>query len=143
MFCGTINRFGSVDICASKVGEDSSLQKLIRMVREAEDKKAPMARIADKAASWLVPVALGIAIIAGLATQDIVRAVTVLVVFCPCALVLATPTAISVLLEQLELKQSGLSYHMKILCESGIVASNACSSRPLPKGMMSLTSRRP
>lgn len=94
VFCGTINRFGSVDICASKVGEDSSLQKLIRMVQVAEDKKAPMARIADKAASWLVPVALGIAIIAGLATQDIVRAVTVLVVFCPCALVLATPTAI-------------------------------------------------
>lgn len=94
VFCGTINRFGSVDICASKVGENSSLQKLIRMVREAEDKKAPMARIADKAASWLVPMALGIAIIAGLATQDIVRAVTVLVVFCPCALVLATPTAI-------------------------------------------------
>lgn len=94
VFCGTINRFGSVDIRASKVGEDSSLQKLIRMVQEAEDKKAPMARIADKAASWLVPVALGIAIIAGLATQDIVRAVTVLVVFCPCALVLATPTAI-------------------------------------------------
>ena len=94
VFCGTINRFGSVDICVSKVGEGSSLQKLIRMVQEAEDKKAPMARIADKAASWLVPVALGIAIIAGLATQDIVRAVTVLVVFCPCALVLATPTAI-------------------------------------------------
>ncbi len=94
VFCGTINHFGSVDICASKVGEGSSLQKLIRMVQEAEDKKAPMARIADKAASWLVPVALGIAIIAGLATQDIVRAVTVLVVFCPCALVLATPTAI-------------------------------------------------
>lgn len=94
VFCGTINRFGSVDICASKVGEDSTLQKLIRMVQEAEDKKAPMARISDKAASWLVPVALGIAIIAGLATQDIVRAVTVLVVFCPCALVLATPTAI-------------------------------------------------
>lgn len=94
VFCGTINRFGSVDICVSKVGEGSSLQKLIRMVQEAEDKKAPMDRIADKAASWLVPVALGIAIIAGLATQDIVRAVTVLVVFCPCALVLATPTAI-------------------------------------------------
>jgi heavy metal translocating P-type ATPase len=94
VFCGTINCFGSVDICVSKVGEGSSLQKLIRMVQEAEDKKAPMARIADKAASWLVPVALGIAIIAGLATQDIVRAVTVLVVFCPCALVLATPTAI-------------------------------------------------
>jgi len=94
VFCGTINRFGAVDIRATKVGEDSSLQKLIRMVQEAEDKKAPMARIADVAASWLVPVALLIAVIAGLITSDIIRAVTVLVVFCPCALVLATPTAI-------------------------------------------------
>lgn len=94
VFCGTINRFGSIDIRATKVGEDSSLQKLIRMVQEAEDKKAPMARIADVAASWLVPVALLIAVIAGIVTNDIVRAVTVLVVFCPCALVLATPTAI-------------------------------------------------
>lgn len=94
VFCGTINRFGSIDIEATKVGEDSSLQKLIRMVQEAESKKAPMQRIADKCASWLVPVALVIAIAAGIVTQDIVRAVTVLVVFCPCALVLATPTAI-------------------------------------------------
>lgn len=94
VFCGTINRFGAIDIRASRSGEDSSLQKLIRMVEEAENKKAPMARIADRAASWLVPVALFIAIAAFLVTGDIVRAVTVLVVFCPCALVLATPTAI-------------------------------------------------
>lgn len=94
VFCGTINRFGTIDIHASKLGEDSSLQKLIRMVEEAENKKAPMARIADKAASWLVPAALLLAIAAFIATGDIVRAVTVLVVFCPCALVLATPTAI-------------------------------------------------
>ena len=53
-----------------------------------------MQRIADKCASWLVPVAMLIAIMAGVATHNIVRAVTVLVVFCPCALVLATPTAI-------------------------------------------------
>jgi len=94
VFCGTINRFGAMDLRATKVGKDSSLQKLIRMVQDAEDKKAPMARIADVAASWLVPVACLIAIAAGLITKDIVRAVTVLVVFCPCALVLATPTAI-------------------------------------------------
>lgn len=94
VFCGTINRFGSIDMKATKVGEDSSLQKLIRMVQEAEDKKAPMQRIADQWASWLVPVALAVAVITGFATMDIVRAVTVLVVFCPCALVLATPTAI-------------------------------------------------
>lgn len=94
VFCGTINRFGAVDIRATKVGEDSSLQKLIRIVEEAENKQAPMQRIADKAASWLVPVALMIAILAYAFTGNIVTAVTILVVFCPCALVLATPTAI-------------------------------------------------
>ncbi len=94
MFCGTMNRFGAVDIRATKVGEDSSLQTLIRMVREAEDKKAPVQSIADKFASWMVPAALLIAIITFAVTQDIVRAVAVMVVFCPCALVLATPTAI-------------------------------------------------
>ena len=90
VFCGTINRFGSIDITATKVGEDSSLQKLIRMVQEAENKQAPMQRIADRCASWLVPVALLIAIAAYFGTGNIVTAVTVLVVFCPCALVLAT-----------------------------------------------------
>lgn len=94
VFCGTINRFGSIDVRTTNAGEDSSLQKLIRLVQDADNNQAPMQRIADKCASWLVPVALLIAIIAGLVTQDIVRAVTVLVVFCPCALVLATPTAI-------------------------------------------------
>ncbi len=94
VFCGTINCFGSIDITATQVGEDSSLQRLIRMVQEAESKQAPMQRIADRAASWLVPVALLIAIVAYVSTGNIVTAVTVLVVFCPCALVLATPTAI-------------------------------------------------
>ena len=90
----TINRFGVIELIVDKVGEDSSLQKLIRMVRQAEENKAPMQRIADRWASWLVPVALLIAIAAYLVTGDIVRGVTVLVVFCPCALVLVTPTAI-------------------------------------------------
>ncbi len=94
VYCGTINRFGAIDIKATKVGEDSSLQKLIRMVQEAENNQAPMQRITDKCASWLVPVALLIAIVTWVVIKNIVRAVTVLVVFCPCALVLATPTAI-------------------------------------------------
>ena len=94
VFCGTINRFGSIDISATKIGENSSLQKLIRMVQDAENKQAPMQRIADRVASWLVPVALLIAILSYIFTGNIVTAVTVLVVFCPCALVLATPTAI-------------------------------------------------
>ncbi len=94
VFCGTINRFGAIDMEATNVGEDSSLQKLIRMVQDAENKQAPIQRITDKWATWLVPVAMLIAIVTYFVTQDIVRGVTVLVVFCPCALVLATPTAI-------------------------------------------------
>lgn len=94
VFCGTMNRFGSVDITVTKAGENTSLQKLIRMVRDAQEKQAPMQRIADKCASWLVPAALLIAAGAYAATGNIVTGVTVLVVFCPCALVLATPTAI-------------------------------------------------
>lgn len=94
VFSGTINRFGAIDIEATKVGEDSSLQKLIRMVQEAENNKAPMQRIVDKWAAWLVPIAIVIAIATYFGTSDVVRAVTVLVVFCPCALALATPTSI-------------------------------------------------
>ena len=94
VFGGTINRFGAIDIRAVKVGEDSSLQKLIRMVQEAENKQAPMQRLADKCASWLVPVVLLLAVVAYFVTGNIVTSVTVLVVFCSCALILATPTAI-------------------------------------------------
>lgn len=94
VFSGTINRFGSIDIKATKVDSDSSLSKLIHLVEEAEKNQAPTQRIADKWASWLVPAALMIAILAFLITGEITRAVTVMVVFCPCALVLATPTAI-------------------------------------------------
>jgi len=94
VYSGTINRYGSIDFEASKTGEDSSLQRLIRMVEDAEKNQAPTQRIADKWASWLVPVALLIAIAAYIFTGNIVRAVTVMVVFCPCALVLSTPTAI-------------------------------------------------
>ncbi len=94
VFGGTVNRFGAIDIRAANVGEDSSLQKLIRMMREAEKNKAPIQRIVDRWAARLVPAALVIALAAYLATGDIIRGVTVLVVFCPCALALATPTSI-------------------------------------------------
>lgn len=102
VFCGTMNCYGSIDMKATNVGEDSSLQKLITMVKEAENQKAPMQRIADKWSVWLVPIALFIAIGAFVTNwalgYDIMialnRGVTVLVVFCPCALALATPVSI-------------------------------------------------
>lgn len=100
VYSGTVNRFGAIDMEAVKVGEDSSLQRLIRMVEEAEGKVAPTQRIADKWASWLVPVALLLALISGVVKyfmgdpDFLLVGVTMLVVFCPCALVLATPTAV-------------------------------------------------
>ena len=94
VFGGTINCFGAIDIIATKVGEDSSIQKMIQLIKNAEQKQAPIQRIADIVASRLVPIALMIACIGYLITGNIIVGVTVLVVFCPCALVLATPTAV-------------------------------------------------
>ena len=94
VFGGTINCFGAIDIIATKVGEDSSIKKMIQLIRNAEQKQAPIQRIADTVASRLVPIALMIACIGYLVTGNIIVGVTVLVVFCPCALVLATPTAV-------------------------------------------------
>ena len=94
VFVGTLNQLGAIEVQATKVGKDTSLSKLIRLVKEAENKKAPVVRLADKMATVIVPLALFLSIVTYLVTRDITRAVTILVVFCPCALVLATPTAI-------------------------------------------------
>lgn len=94
VYCGTINCFGAVEINVSKEPKDSSLQKLIQLVREAESKKAPMQGLADKWASLLVPISFLLAIFIGLITNDVDKAVTILVVFCPCSLALATPISI-------------------------------------------------
>lgn len=91
---GTVNQFGSFDMRAAKVGEDSSIQRMIRLVQSADAGKAKIVGLADRWATWVVVVALLSAGITWAVTGLIIRAVTILVVFCPCALVLATPTAI-------------------------------------------------
>lgn len=91
---GTVNQFGSFDMEATKVGEDSSIQRMIRLVQSADAGKAKIVGLADRWATWVVVIALAAAVLAWLITHEILRAVTVLVVFCPCAMVLATPTAI-------------------------------------------------
>lgn len=94
VYSGTVNQFGTFDMKATKVGEDSSLQRMIRLVQSADAGKAKIVGIADRWATWIVVIALLSAGAAWLITGEIIRAVTILVVFCPCALVLATPTAI-------------------------------------------------
>lgn len=91
---GTVNQFGSFEMRAVKVGEDSSIQRMIRLVQSADAGKAKIVRLADRWATWIVVAALSSALLTWLVTGQIIRAVTILVVFCPCALVLATPTAI-------------------------------------------------
>ncbi len=91
---GTVNQFGAFDMRATKVGEDSSIQRMIRLVQSADAGKAKIVRLADRWATWIVVIALVAAFLTWLFTGEIIRSVTILVVFCPCALVLATPTAI-------------------------------------------------
>ena len=91
---GTVNRYGTFTMRAGKVSGDSSLQRMIRLAEEAEENKVPIVTLADKWATWLVVVALLCAIAIWVFTGEFMRAVTALVVFCPCAFILATPTAI-------------------------------------------------
>lgn len=94
VFSGTVNQFGAFEMEAGKVGEDSSIQRMIRLVQSADAGKAKIVNLADRWAVWIVIGAALISVLAYVFTRDIIRSVTVLVVFCPCALVLATPTAI-------------------------------------------------
>ncbi|EKF84955.1 cation-translocating P-type ATPase [Methanobacterium formicicum] len=94
VFIGTLNQLGAIEVKATRVGEDTSLAELIRLVKESESRKAPVVRLTDRVATIIVPIAVAASLITYIITQDIIRLVTILVVFCPCALVLATPTAI-------------------------------------------------
>lgn len=94
VYSGAVNQFGSFEMKATKVGEDSSIQRMIKLVESADASKAKIVGVADRWATYIVIAAFSSAILTWLVTGEIIRAVTILVVFCPCALVLATPTAI-------------------------------------------------
>lgn len=106
VFAGTINQKGSFQFKAEKVGSETLLAHIIKMVQEAQGSKAPVQKLVDKIAGIFVPVVIGIAILSFAAwiifggenglTQGLLALVTVLVIACPCALGLATPTAIMV-----------------------------------------------
>ncbi|MFH1268186.1 MAG: cation-translocating P-type ATPase family protein [Planctomycetota bacterium] len=102
VFAGTINLYGAMELSVERLGEDTTLEQIIHLVEDAEAAKAPTERLADRYATYFVPlvlVAAGLTYLftgdTWLTSGDVVRAVAVLVVACPCALVLATPTAIA------------------------------------------------
>ena len=94
VYSGTINLYGSFTMKTTKISKDSSLQKLIKLVESSKPENAKIVRQADKWATLIVVIAFTAAVLTYLFTFEIIRSVTILVVFCPCALVLATPTAI-------------------------------------------------
>lgn len=106
VFAGTINQKGSFQFKAEKVGGDTLLSQIIKMVQDAQGSKAPVQKLVDKIAGIFVPIVIGLALLSLLTwivlggengfTQGLLSMVTVLVIACPCALGLATPTAIMV-----------------------------------------------
>jgi heavy metal translocating P-type ATPase len=94
VYSGTLNLYGSFTMKTTKTSQDSSFQKLIELVKSSSPENAKIVRTADKWATMIVVIAFAAAVLTYLYTFEISRSVTILVVFCPCALVLATPTAI-------------------------------------------------
>ena len=93
VLAGTLNHSGVITASVTKVGQDTTLGKVIKLVSEAELHRPDAVRLIDRYASWFTPIILICAAIAWFATGDISRAVAVLIVGCPCALILAAPTA--------------------------------------------------
>ena len=93
VFSGTINLSGSLDIRVTRVGADTTLGQVQKLILQAEDTKIPIMRLIDKYAHWYVPTILMLAGIVLVFTRDMSRAIPMLIVACPCALILATPTA--------------------------------------------------
>jgi Cd2+/Zn2+-exporting ATPase len=94
VFCGTINESGSCEIEATQVAEDTKLAQIKRLILEAQAKKSPTQRVMDRFTRYFIPAILLIAFLTFLITGEIIRAITILIVACPCALVLGTPTAV-------------------------------------------------
>ncbi|WP_148136927.1 heavy metal translocating P-type ATPase [Candidatus Formimonas warabiya] len=93
-FVGTLNENGVLEIKTEKIGQNTTLGRIITIIREAQEKKGAIQKTADKFARYFTPVILGICVLVWGFTHDLFRVMSVLVIACPCALVLATPTAV-------------------------------------------------
>jgi Cd2+/Zn2+-exporting ATPase len=94
VFAGTLNELGTLEVRTTKVGEETTRGQIRRMVEEAKAQKAPIERILNRYARFYTPAALILGALVWWWSGDILRAITILIVFCPCVMVLATPTAL-------------------------------------------------
>lgn len=94
VYCGTFNESGSFEMEATQLAEDTKLSQIKRLIIEAQAEKSPIQRVMDRFARYFIPAILLIALITFLVTWKATRAITILIVACPCALVLGTPTAV-------------------------------------------------
>lgn len=95
VFAGTLNGSGRLEIQTAKVGEDTTLSRIVHLVQEAQGTRAPIQNIADKFTAWFLPTVVVLAIIGYLISGDVRVAVSILLVACPCAFAIATPTAVT------------------------------------------------
>ncbi len=94
VYCGTFNESGSCEIEATQLAEDTKLAQIRRLILEAQAEKSPTQRVMDRFSRYFIPAIILIALATFLITGEIIRAITILIVACPCALVLGTPTAV-------------------------------------------------
>ena len=94
VYCGTFNESGSCEIEATQIADDTKLAQIKRLILEAQAEKSPTQRIMDRFSRYFIPAVILIAFVTFLVTGEIIRAITILIVACPCALVLGTPTAV-------------------------------------------------
>ena len=154
---GTINSRGMLEIEATRVGEETSLGNIIRMVREAQSSKAPVQKLADKISGIFVPIVLGISLITFVlwlifgqeARESVIAAVAVLVIACPCALGLATPTVIMVacakgakegiLIKNAEALERGNKVQVLLVDKTGTVTEGKLSVEEDKGGVLQIT----
>lgn len=95
VFSGTLNESGRLEIRTEKAGENTTLARIVHLVQEAQGTRAPIQNVADRFTAWFLPAVVVLAVVAFFVTRDIKAAVAVLLVACPCAFAIATPTAVT------------------------------------------------
>lgn len=94
VFAGTLNEHGTIEVRASRIGRETTLGQIRRMVEEAQERRAPIERVLNRYARFYTPIAILLGALLWWWSGDVTRAITMLIVFCPCVMVLATPTAL-------------------------------------------------